>query len=252
MPQHEDDAELRDLWARRANLDEAEWTRLYGIVNKTLKPYRPQILSSLSSEPDVYVQEFFEDKVYRRDLLSRLDHVGALRVAYRRYLLDHYDSEKIRRTEQLTNEDPDEQVTRATTGAEPNGASDNQNESDALSNVGISFQQLGESAARWLRDGEPWIREYLGFSYCPDPESAEPLDRLRRRRGIASHHYKAEKLGITGIFDQAYGENKLIGRWLTKELGIAITKENQPLVLAALKILCFEALTWAEGQEAAP
>ena len=198
------------------------------------------------------MQDFFQDKVLRPDLLSRLEHIGAIRVAYRRYLHDCYDSEKIRRTEELTEVDPDGGSTRTTTNPKTNDTSDGGEEFEALSDAGISVQYVSESAAQWLRNAEPWVRAMLGFSFCPDPELSEPLNRLRKRLRIASHHYKAEKLGITGDFDQVWGENALIGRWLTRELGIAITKENRPLVLAALKILCFEALTWAEEQEAAP
>lgn len=251
MPHHEDDATLQDLWSRRNGLTESEWTRLYRIVVAALKSYRPEILSSLSDGHDVYVEDFFQDKVFRPDLLSRLDHVGAIRVAYKRYLHDRYDSEKIRRTEEISDEHANGGAP-TTTDEKASCASDGGDELKVLSNAGFAPQAVGESATRWLRSAEPWVPAMLGLHFCPDREYSEPLVRLSNRLGIRSYHYKAEKLGITGVRDRTWGGQTHIGRWLTEDVGIEITDENRSLVDAALKILCFAALTWAEEQGAAP
>jgi hypothetical protein len=251
MPHHESDANLQDLWSRRNSLNESEWTRLYGIVLAALKSYRPDILSSLVDDHDVYVQEFFQDKVFRPDLLSRLDHVGAIRVAYKRYLHDRYDSEKVRRTEEITEEYSNGEAP-AETNENANCNSDDGNEFKALSYAGFTPQAVSESATRWLREAAAWVPAMLGFHFCPDREHSEPLVRLSNRLGTRSYHYKAEKLGITGIRDRTWGRETLIGRWLTKDVGIEIADENLSLVHAALKILCYAALTWAAEQEAAP
>ena len=63
------DNELQNLWERRRDLDEAGWTRLYHIVGRALKNYKPRELAGLREDNDVYIQEFFQDKVWRHDLL---------------------------------------------------------------------------------------------------------------------------------------------------------------------------------------
>jgi len=248
MPQHQDDSALKDLWARRRDLTEAEWGRLYAIVVAALSSYRPQILASLKEDNDVYVQDFFQDKVLRPDLGSRLDHVGALRVAYKRYLHDRYDSEQLRGTEELSGNDIDGLGDTATANPGPHGDPDN--EFQALAEASIGLAAVHESAARWLRNAKPWVPAMLGLHHCPDRDQSEPLVRLAKRLGIRSYHYKAERLGITGLRDRPWAQT-LLGQWVGEDLKIQISNENQSLISAALKILCHEALIWAEQQEAA-
>jgi hypothetical protein len=69
---HPLDAELRDLWSRRRNLDEAGWTRLYEISATVLMNYKPRELAGLPEDRDVYILEFFQDKVFRLDLVESL------------------------------------------------------------------------------------------------------------------------------------------------------------------------------------
>lgn len=251
MPHHDDDAAFKDLWSRRNTLNIAEWDRLYRIVAGALTSYRHQIFSSLNEEHEIYVQEFFQDKVFRRDLLGRLDHVGALRVAYKRYLYSQYESQILRRTEELPGGDAgaDEGPALANPGSDGNLGDD---QFKALTEAGVSPQEAGDSATKWLVEAEPWVPAMLGLHYCPDREHAEPLVKLRKRLGIRSYHSKAEKLGITGVHNPIWGEESMIGRWVTQGLGIEISLENHELVHSALKILCFAALTWAEQREAAP
>jgi hypothetical protein len=122
---------------------------------------------------------------------------------------------------------------------------------DALKEAGVSPEKVAESAARWLEMSEESVRLYLALSNCPDAEQSEPLVKLAKRKGIKSYAYKAEKLGFNWgkSCNDGFGDT-LLGAWI-RSLGIEIVPENSLLVLGALKILCFEALTWAEQQEAA-
>src|SRR5688500_11391039 len=88
------DDQLRDLWSRRTSLTRAEWCELYDIVTRALASYRPGELAGLRESNEVYVQDYFADKVFRLDLISRCDHVGALRVYYRNFLRDRLTAEK--------------------------------------------------------------------------------------------------------------------------------------------------------------
>ena len=78
------------------------------------------------------------------------------------------------------------------------------------------------------------------------------LVRLAKRKGIKSQAYKAEQLGFNWKKNDLAGFAKtLLGRWISEIVGIEICTENSPLILGVLKILCFEALLWADQQEAA-
>ena len=47
---HPLDAELRDLWSRRRDLDQAGWTRLYEISATVLMNYKPRELAGLPED----------------------------------------------------------------------------------------------------------------------------------------------------------------------------------------------------------
>ena len=47
---HALDGELRPLWIRRRDLDEAGWTRLYEIAMTVLMNYRPRELAGLPED----------------------------------------------------------------------------------------------------------------------------------------------------------------------------------------------------------
>lgn len=98
---------------------------------------------------------------------------------------------------------------------------------------------------------EEWVRIFIGFSNCPDADHSEPLVHLARRCNIKSQAYKAARLGFNWRGKDFTGfDDTLLGRWIVS-LGIGISPENAHLIHGALKILCIEALTWAEQQEAA-
>lgn len=246
------DAELGNLWSRRADLDAAGTTRLCEIVLDVLQSCRPKELASLSEENDVYIIGFIEDKVLRRDLLSQCDHTGALRVFYGNYLKD-----EIRRKKRLA-EVPDrvyddkgdvrylmdDDEVRKRMKVEPDSLV-------TLEKSGFSCPKIATAAREWLESTEDWARVFVAYSNCSDAEQSEPLVRLAKRLGIKSQAYKAEKLGFNwGKETHAGFEETLLGRWIVS-LGIDIRPENADLVLGALKILCFEALSWVELQEPA-
>jgi hypothetical protein len=250
--QHRHDNELRDLWKRRAELDEAGWNRLVVIVHEILKPYRPQILSSLPESHDIYVQEFIEDKVYRLDLRSQMYHAGTLCKAYRNYLGDKRKRLE-RRPKEVVIASGEGGPDSASPKKAPEPSSDVPDFSDkaVLAEIGLSEEQVARSAQAWLDRAEPWIPVYLSLNFCPDAKMSEPLYKLARRLGISNYHVKAQHLGITGNLSVSF-EKTLIGRWLSEDLRIGIQSENVSLVRAALKILCFQALEWVEHQETPP
>lgn len=94
-----------------------------------------------------------------------------------------------------------------------------------------------------LRADSGWIMLYLREHFCP--ENGVALDALRRQHQIASHHYKARKLGITvpkddqaalALFRESYR-----GQWLTT-LGIPVDNAHRVEMALALQMLCLVAL----------
>ena len=94
-----------------------------------------------------------------------------------------------------------------------------------------------------LRADSGWIMLYLREHFCP--EKGVALDALRRQHQIASHHYKALKLGITvpkgeqaalAAFRDSYR-----GQWLDK-LGIPVDNDHRVEMALALQMLCLVAL----------
>jgi hypothetical protein len=246
------DTELRDLWSHRHDLDEAGWTRLYNIVERALKNYKPRELSGLREDNDVYIQEFFQDKVLRLDLLSRCDHIGALHLYYQRYLRDQIRSKQARAKWEVADEHDPEADSPPSLDKAPEVKSDHQKIFSELEEAGLSPAEVALSAAAWLESSEEWVRLFVALSNCPDAEVSERLVHLAKRKGIKSQAYKAEKLGFNwkGSDPTGFAET-LLGRWITDLLGIELCLENSNLILAVLKILCYQALLWADQQEAA-
>ena len=244
------DAELCDLWGRRRDLDDASWIRLYRIVEETLLRYKPRELAGLPADRREYVQKYFVERVFRTDLLSRCDHTGALRAYYRNFLLDEIRGARSRsKFEVADNHDPASGSPPMLSEA-PNATGD-VDPMVELEEAGFPPAKIAASAAAWLTESEEWVRIFVAYSNCPDAELSEPLAHLAKRKGIKSRAYKAEQLGFNwrGNDHADFGKT-LIGRWIGVSLGIKIAPENGTLIHGALKILCLEALLWAEHQEA--
>jgi hypothetical protein len=252
---HNLDTELCDLWARRRDLDESGWSRLYSVVMFVLMSYKPRELAGLREDRDVYIQEFFEDKVFRLDSLSRCDHVGALRLYYQNYLRDLIRSKQSRSKWEVADahnpDDPDSDSAPSLNEA-PDLETGRDRLFTELEEAGFSPTQVAASAVAWLATNDEWVRIFVAFSNCPDTELSEPLVHLAKRKGIKSQAYKAEQLGFNWKkADLAGFADTLLGRWISESIGIELRPENSSLILGVLKILCFEALVWAEQQEAA-
>lgn len=249
---HKLDAELRDLWSRRRNLEEASWARLYDIVMTVLVKYRPRELAGLDENRDIYVLDFFQDKVLRLDLISRCDHVGALRLYYLNYLRDLIRSKQSRSKWEVEDKHDPESDSPPSLDEAPQVEADSKDPLTELEEAGFSPAKIATSAADWLTSNEEWVRLFVALSNCPDAELSEPLVHLAKRKGIKSYAYKAEKLGFNwkGTDIAGFAET-LLGRWISESLGIKLRLENSPIIHGALKILCFEALSWVEQQEAA-
>lgn len=248
---HRHDSELRDLWKRRSNLNGTEWTRLYAVVWEILIPWRPSILRSLPEDREAYVNDFFQEKVFRPDLKSLVDHAGALRDFYKNYLFTVWRAQE-RRPKLQGNTGLDDDTEPEIADGESASAS-NEVDSDswvALRELtGKTVEEIARSARAWLDESaETWVPIYLGVNFCPDAKESVPLYKLAKKHRVANYHRKAELLGITGAFGVDYGKT-LIGRWLTRDVNITLEPENIPAVHAALKILCLQALLWAEDQE---
>lgn len=243
------DAELRDLWSRRQDLDTRGWERLYQIVTGILMPCRPKELKGLPLSRESYVLQYFEDKVFPLDKLKIPDHAGALQKWYTNYLRDQIDKvNSIKKWEVPdTYDDDGEHKSRISGSAQP--VAETPDYLDALEEAGFSGTDIHASARCWLASSEEWVRDYLTKSYCPDGEHSEPLIDLAKRMGIKSYAYKAEKLGFNwkNPGDYVGFTDTLLGRWIVS-LGIEILPDNIQLIHAALKILCFEALSWVDQQ----
>jgi len=246
------DVELRDLWSRRADLDATGTARLCEIVMDVLMSYRPKELASLSDNNDVYVIGFIENKVLRPDLLSQCYHTGALCSFYVNYLIDEIRREKRRAGKEIADrQDNSEGEETSHIEQAADDATHGIDPLQILEDAGFSCLKIATAAREWLATTEDWARVFVAYSNCPDAEQSEPLVRLAKRLGIKSQAYKAEKLGFNwGKETHAGFEDTLLGRWIVS-LGIDIRPENADLVLGSLKILCFEALSWAEQQRPA-
>ncbi len=258
MPEHKHDFELGDLWSRRDSLSEAEWARLFNLVWEILHPYRPSELASLSDERDEYVQDFFLKKVFRNNAAAdgQRAHVGALKLFYRRFLRDKIDAEKTRDDLFVSSTGVSEDGVAPGYEEVPEdpGAYGDPDASRLLAEAGLSVEKVATAADTWLDCQEAWVPVYLGLHFCPEAEVSEPLYKLARRLHIASHHYKAVRLGINwmlgraGAQGQAFSET-LLGCWIVEDLDIALSIDNRELMLTAFKILCYQALIRSEQLE---
>ena len=256
VTKHPLDAELGDLWYARDTLDNPGWVRLYDIVNTLLEKYPSPLLSTLKGPRKDYVQDFFCDKVLRPDAVPARIHVGALKVFYNNFLKDEIKRLSRYRKNFSDNHgiEEDEGGGLGTMGSYP-AAQDNpwgDPGLKALVEEGHEIPLVLKAAKKFLSDADEWVPVYLAFSFCSDAEKKEPLVHLANRLGIPSYHTRAVDLGINwspGKGGKTFGETQL-GRWVERDLGISLAAENHALVLAAFKILCFEALNWAEALEA--
>ena len=252
------DRELARLWALRHSQDPQALEDLCLLIQRELSGYRPAEfaqLRGLDGLPDhsertrQYVQEFLLDKVLTGESETRCDHVGALKLFYRRYLIDVIKS-YLRRSKYLQADPTGPEDGEGTGLVERAVGPDFASDFGGLDALGIGVSKIRAAARQFLADQEPWVRAFLAFSYCPDTDTRETMHALARRLGVRSYAYKAEKLGFNwrGGTPEAFSEQTLVGHWLTG-LGITVGPDNQGAILDALKILCHESLLSVSEQE---
>ncbi|WP_006786744.1 hypothetical protein [Thiorhodospira sibirica] len=274
---NEFDKELSDLWNSRGEGDPEKLEQLYRLIEKLLRNYtrpfaRLEGLDGLddTQRKDQYISDFFMDKVFGGGENTRCDHVGALKLFYKRYLEDVARKyEKIHRREisdhfESAGEEEDEEINVTDKEAhkqwEDNARAgeDVSGHFSALNELGLSEAFVAASLRKIIKEyshpDKYWVILFIGYHYCQDADDREPLGKLAKRKKIQSYAYKAEKLGFNwrdaGNY-QGFAEKTLLGQWL-RSLGIDLIPENRLAIAEALKILCAEALSWVERQDDAP
>jgi len=264
----ERDRRFDALWRRRADLGQAEWAELWGIVNQVLLRGHFSELESLPDEREEYIAGFFTTKVFEAGQSATVDpgapsvHTGLLVVAFRRYLIDQIRAHTRRGKGEEDRFDDEEDAPTRTLSAIPGqssllgGHDIDQGDSIPLDDAGLDEDAVRASAARWLDRQEDWVTLYLGLHHCPCGEASLPLMHLAARYGISSYHPRARKLGITYRKQdrrKPWFRNTLLGQWLERELGLPIDAEQASALALALNLLCDVAMRKARAlQNAAP
>ena len=230
------ETEFRELWQKRPALDERGWARVWELLQLGLRRCRPAHLSAMQDTFDDLVSEFFLCKIFEPRLFhsSAPDHFGALCVYFSRFLLDRLPTAGQVSLDEERDRNPDDD--------DAGGCGCDQSRLDA-SWSGLDGKVIMASASEFFARLPEWARVYLACSICPDDER-EPLYKLSARMNIASHHYKAQKLGVTRAKGDSWAtyENTLIGAWIKQDLKVPVDLDHQDEILAALSVLCLVAL----------
>jgi len=251
--------ELADLWSRRADLSEDEWTRLYHLVIAVLEanPVREEWSEKLGSERRKALRDsFFIDKVLLPATAPGADPnpeltLRALPVFYRRYLLDQIRVVGRRKESELPADDDGRMV--APKGRDHFGPfGDTDSECGCIDELGeIDSCALQDNARRFLRGEDNWVVVYLALHFCNGRERL-PLSKIQRVFRIPSYHYKARQLGIApprgGYAGLSQFADTMIGRWLSDN-GIALDESNKDVIRHAFDLLCMEAFTECDRRE---
>jgi hypothetical protein len=102
-----DDELLRDLTERRPGLSKAEWATLYSVVFRNLQGCHWDVIQKLSGMREDYIQDYFEDKLFRLDGPRHvIYHTGALRRFFRQYLIDRLPPDEKRKWKRKSPDNP--------------------------------------------------------------------------------------------------------------------------------------------------
>ncbi|NHA14610.1 hypothetical protein [Thioalkalivibrio sp. XN279] len=253
------DSELAHLWSQRHAHDPRVLERLCTLIQQQLISFRPpkefsqlQSLDGLPSPADrarQYVQDFLLDKVLTGKGDTTCESVRALKVFYRRYLIDVIRSHRTR-GKYLQSDTVETSGEVSVSIIENTAAPESNPDFEELESLNIRAMDVRDSARRFLEQQESWVQAFLALSYCPGSDSGETMQALARRLNVRSYAYKAGKLGFNwhGESPDAFFEETLVGQWIVG-LGIPITRDNRAAVRDALKILCQESLLIASDQE---
>ena len=220
-------------WLRLDVLSDVEWKAFYRLVHKALLRCPAPELAALPDTRVNYIDEFFTEKLFfkaQRMSSAGIQSIsgGALCRFFRNYLLDEVDRYK---RNPLTEDDPEDE-----------SGADDQNE-DALIDeflANSSRDKLDDLVQSFLASLPDWALLMLRGHFCADDDSVA-MSKLCQ--GIASYHYKAQKLGVT-VKKDAVGlvgyEHTLLGQWM-QSLDVRIAPENHALMIFLLEVICLEA-----------
>jgi hypothetical protein len=251
--------ELADLWSRRANLSEAEWTRLYKLVMGVLaaNPVHEESDPKLGGPhgAEALRQSFFMDKVLVPATAPGANpnptlELGGLPSFYRNYLKSQFRKLKSRPQTGLPDDDDGRMADRSP-GFGIFGTAEGDCECLEDSDE-VDSCALQKDAREFLRDCEEWVVLYLALHFCMG-RSRLPLSKVHEIYRIPSYHHKARKLGIApprgGYRELADFGDTLLGRWLTDN-GIELVEKNLAVIRHAFDLLCMEA--FAEHERRRP
>ncbi len=236
----QEEAELLQLWARRAVLEKSGWDRLWLLVTGALMRTSPSVLRNLPDTKQDYVTDFFLNKVLHGRYgdpaapESALSSVRALATYFNNYLIDIHRSVANRNTvfvedQQLLDTMADDADESAASPCACGGATPEEQVAEAslFEAAKVFFDSLGEEE-----------QLYLAAHTCDG--DGDPLYKLAERHKIASYHRKAGQLGITrkkGELHNGY-EKTRIGAWLSEVLKINLYECEPQDVLQAFIALC--------------
>lgn len=240
MAEAQSDRELLTAyWVRLDKLTATEWKTFYLLVRRALLRCPAPELAALPDKRENYIDEFFTEKLFfkaQRMSSAGIQSIsgGALCRFFRNFLLDEVDRYK---RNPLTEDEPGEDW----------NAEQRDNElpiDDFIAEIGHG--PLAKAIDNFLAGLPDWALLMLRGHFCAD-DDAVPMSKLCE--GIASYHYKAQKLGVT-VKKDADGlvgfEHTMIGQWM-QALGVQIVPENHALMVFLLEAICLEATAKLEG-----
>lgn len=255
---------LLDLWKRRPTLDRAEAGELFNIVKKLLseacrRPKTKSFLNALPFEPEDYISDFFEYKVYHSPGNDELEHEGVVSHYFNNYLVSRLRRERVPTVGGMGGEEESTDFPPVVDTKDAFGKA-GCNEIDPATiflDTLRTPESVAESARAFLTNCPTWARLFLRRHDCADKDDNKmSRDALAEEFDIPSYAHKAYKLGVVipgnrrrdGCVEYDYYATTMLGRWMEEDLGIEIHQENLPLVHACLKMLCQTALTDINGQ----
>lgn len=177
---------ITQLWDRRASLSSAEWTELYRRVQATLTGFQPQEAAALPDALEDLRHLYFVERVLNGRAANAPAHLDALRLHWRRFLLDL--------------------LQQHANGWKPTGADDGPHAcaqagglADGLANIQDDDAQAELHADILRRYGVTPLQVQAGAAAFL--QTLEPDMLLLLRHGapphrVASAHYHCGKLGL--------------------------------------------------------
>lgn len=237
-----DNQAIVDYWRRRKlspGLSEKEWADFYHLVIRLLLRTRlPAAYTDSEARQDL-IHAFFVEKVLQNARTTQagdLENAHVLHGYLKRFALDELSD--LAGQEEI----PSSTAVDAALMAEEMAACPvalTHDDWHLLAEAGIDVATVNEKADRFLATLGEGERRMLRHHTCAEDADRLPMDAIAKRWQIASYHYKARKLGITGQkggFFHGY-EKTLLGGWL-KELRAEISPEWHRELVSLFNLLC--------------